>query len=47
MVVMSGVWTDISYRDIGVKHLKFPGGDNGTDAVVSPGIREANLGGSQ
>lgn len=40
---MGGVRTDIPDRDIRVDNLKFPEGDDGADAVVPPGIQEADM----
>lgn len=40
---MGGVQTDIPDRDVRVKRLKFTEGDNSTDAVVPPGIQEADM----
>lgn len=43
IVVMGGVQADIPDRDIRVNGLKFPEGDNGTDAVVPPGVQETDM----
>lgn len=43
IVVMGGIQADVPDRDIRVNGLKFPEGDDGADAVVPPGIQEADM----
>ena len=43
VVVMCGVQADIPDRDVRVKSPEFPEGDNGADAVVAPGVQEADM----
>ena len=43
IVVMGGIQAEVLDGDIGVNGLKFPQGDNGADAVVSPGVQEMDV----
>ncbi len=43
IVVMCRVQADIPDRDIRMNGFKFPEGDDGADAVVSPGIEETDM----
>ena len=43
IVVMRRVQADIPDRDIWMDSFKFPEGDDGADAVVAPGIQEADM----
>ena len=43
VVVMGGVQADIPDRDVRVKCPEFPEGNNGADAVIAPGVQEADM----
>ena len=43
IVVMGRIQADIPDRDIRVKGLEFPEGDDGADAVMPPGIQESDM----
>ena len=43
IVVMCGVQADIPDRDVRVKSPEFPEGDNGTYAVIAPGVQETDM----